>query len=238
MMDSPVANRLLSALSTETRDRILLRGTAVALPLRFSLFRPEEMPEYAYFMTSGLASIVMTTGDGSTAEVSVVGREGLVGVIHLLGPVPGSLTAFIQMEGTGIRVPMSDLKTMFRSNAEITDRLLEFTQVQLLTISNTVGCNLLHQAEARLARWLLTADDRSGAGDSLSLTQEFLGTMLGVRRTTVNLVISALEGRGLIHSVRGRIRIVNREQLEQAACDCYQVTRRLQENLYQTHYSR
>jgi CRP-like cAMP-binding protein len=236
-MDSPVTNKLLSALSPECRERILARGMAVPLPLRFSFYRPEETPDYAYFMTSGLASIVMMTGDGGQAEVNVIGREGFVGGMHLLGPVAGSLNSFVQMEGTGIRVPMQDLKALFRSAPEIMDRLLEFMQVQILTISNTAGCNLLHQAEARLARWLLIANDRTGS-EGLNLTQEFLGTMLGVRRTTVNLVVSVLEGRGLIHSVRGRIRIVDREQLELAACDCYQVTRRLQENLYQNRLTR
>jgi CRP-like cAMP-binding protein len=236
-MDSPVTNKLLSALSPENRERILARGVAVPLPLRFSFYRPEEMPDYFYFMTSGLASIVMLTGDGSQAEVSVVGREGVVGAIHLLGPAVGSLNAFVQMEGTGLRVPMSDVKTLFRTIPEITDRVLEFTQVQMLTISNTAGCNLLHQAEARLSRWLLTANDRTGS-EGLNLTQEFLGTMLGVRRTTVNLVVSLLEGRGLVHSVRGRIRIVDRERLEQSACDCYKMTRRLQDNLYQNRFAR
>ena len=236
-MDSPVANRLLSALSPDIRDRVLARAVAVPLPLKFSFYRPEETPDYAYFMTSGLASIVMMTGDGSTAEASVVGREGLVGNMHLMGPAPGPLSAFVQIEGTGIRVPMTDLKSMFRSVPELADRVMEFTQVQMLTIGNTAGCNLLHQAEARLARWLLTANDRTGS-DGLNLTQEFLGTMLGVRRTTVNLVVAVLEGRGLIHSVRGRIRILDREHLEQAACDCYQVTRRLQENLYGNRLTR
>jgi CRP-like cAMP-binding protein len=232
-MDAPVTNRLLTSLTVESRGRIMSRTVAVPLPLRMSIYAAEEVPEFAYFVTSGLVSIVMSTGDGSTAEVTVVGREGFVGGFHLLGPAVGSLSAFLQIEGTGIRISLAELKTIARATPEIMDRLLEFTQVQILTISMTTGCNLLHQAEARLARWLLTADDRTGTGN-LNLTQELLGTMLGVRRTTVNLVVSVLEGRGLIHSVRGRIRIVDRERLEQAACDCYQVTRRLQESLYTT----
>ena len=235
-MESPVTNRLLSALSDASRDRILARSTAVSLPLKFSFYGAGESPTYAYFITSGLASIVMNTSDGGSAEVSLVGYEGFVGAFHLLGPAVAPLSAFMQVEGTGIRVLFADLKVLFRGCDEITEQILEFTQAQMLTISNTAGCNLLHQAEARLARWLLTADDRTRS-NGLSLTQEFLGIMLGVRRTTVNFVVSALEARGLIQTVRGHITIVDRAGLEKAACDCYQVTRRLQDGLYKSHSS-
>jgi CRP-like cAMP-binding protein len=224
-------NRLLSALSPSVREQLLALSTHVPLPLRTSLYKPEETPEFAYFLTSGVASVVTETEDGGTAEVGLIGREGLVGALHLMGPAPVQTDCFVQMAGTALRIPHKELRKAFRSSPEIHDRILEFLQQQSLTLALLAGCHRLHEAEERLARWLLMAQDRTQS-DVLDLTQEFLGMMLGARRTTVTMIAGAMQRSGLIEYYRGRVVIPNRENLEAAACDCYQVTKKLCDNLY------
>jgi CRP-like cAMP-binding protein len=154
-----------------------------------------------------------------------------VGSIHLLGPAPVSTESFMQLDGTGIRIPLSELQKAFRSSEEIRDRILESVQEQTLSVSQIAGCNRLHEAQARLARWLLMVQDRTRS-DVLNFTQEFLGMMLGAQRTTVTLIAGNLQRSGLIEYRRGHVKILDRENLEEAACDCYQITKNLYVNLY------
>jgi CRP-like cAMP-binding protein len=206
--------------------------TPVPLPMRTSLYKPEQPPAYAYFMTSGLASIVTLMADGAIAEVEVVGHEGLVGGLHLLGSAHVSTSSFMQIEGTGLRIEFPRLQELFRNNAEIRGRILEFVQEQTLCISQIAGCNRLHSAEQRLALWLLMASDRTSS-EVLQITQEFLSEMIGTRRTTVTAIATTLQRNGLIEYQRGRIRLVDRANLETTACYCYQVIRNLTKGLYQ-----
>ena len=225
-------NRLLSILSAEAREHLVSRSTVVPLPLKTSLYRSEETPRFAYFMTSGMASIVTNMDDGGMAEVGVIGFEGIVGGLHLLGPGKNSTDSFVQLDGTALRIPFPELRKAYRSSEEIRDRILEFVQEQALITSQIAGCNRLHEAEERLARWLLMAQDRTQS-DVLNFTQEFLATMLGSRRTTVTLIAGALQKAGLIEYRRGHIKIIDRLNLEAAACDCYQISKRLHDGLYQ-----
>jgi CRP-like cAMP-binding protein len=159
----------------------------------------------------------------------------LVGGIFLLGPGKVSTSAFMQLEGKGLRIPFSHLRHVYRTSEEVRDRLLEFVQEQTLTVNQIAGCNRLHEAEERLARWLLMAQDRTQS-DILNFTQEFLAMMLGARRTTVTLIAGSLQRAGLIEYSRGRVKILNRENLESAACDCYRVTKCLLANLYRLQH--
>ena len=122
------ANRLLSALSIDAQNVVLPHCVPVVLGLRAPFYEAERVPAYAYFITSGMASIVASMEDGGTAEVGIVGVEGLVGSIYLLGPAKVSTTAFMQLEGSALRIPLPDLRRMFRSSEEIRDRILEFHQ--------------------------------------------------------------------------------------------------------------
>jgi CRP-like cAMP-binding protein len=230
-MLSPPENLLLSSLSTASRDLLFAHSTAIELPLRSTLYEAERTPKFAYFMRSGIASVVTTMVEGGTAEVVVIGREGLVGSLHLLGTAAVQTRCFMQLTGAALRIPLSDLREVFRTSEEIRDRILEFVQQQTLCISQIAGCNRLHGAEERLARWLLMVHDRMDS-DVLNLTQEFLAEMLGAQRTTVTMVAGVLQESGLIEYRRGHVRIKNRESLEAAACDCYQVTKRLYAGLY------
>lgn len=226
-------NLFLSSLSSSARERLISASTRVELPLRTPLYDADETPKYAYFITSGIASIVTAMPDGATAEVGLIGQEGLVGSFHLLGPEQVTTDCFVQLEATALRIPLRQLETEFRTSEEIRDRVLEFVQSQALSLSQLAGCHRLHEAEERLARWLLMAQDRVQS-DELNFTQEFLAMMLGSRRTTVTAVAAELQRKGLIEYRRGRVRILNREALEETACDCYQIIKRLHVNLYKS----
>jgi CRP-like cAMP-binding protein len=224
-------NLLLDSLSAENRDLLISRSNAIELPLRTMLCRPEEPPRYAYFMTSGVASVVTVMEDGGAAEVNMIGAEGLVGSLQLLGPATAPTQCFMQLEGGAYRIPVVELRRAFEELREIRERILEFAQEQALSLGQIAGCHRLHDSEERLARWLLMVQDRS-TEKVLGLTQEFLAEMLGSRRTTVTIAAGILQRSGLIEYNRGRVRILDREKLEEAACGCYQIVKTLQKNLY------
>lgn len=224
-------NLFLESLSRESRSSLVELCVEVDLPLRKSLYEPGVVPAYAYFMTSGIASVVAMMENGGMAEVGLIGREGVVGSFHLLGPAKVSTSCFIQMEATALRIRFAELAILFRTNEEVRERLLEFVQEQAVSLSQLAGCNRLHDNEQRLARWLLMAQDRTQT-ETLGFTQEFLAMMLGSRRTTVTLIAGVLQREGLIQYRRGRVKILNRAELEAASCDCYRITRELYAGLY------
>jgi CRP-like cAMP-binding protein len=228
----PKGNLLLASLSSDNRESLMACCTPVELPLKTLLYVAQEIPRYAYFMTSGLASVIVATAGGQAAEVGIIGSEGIVGGMHLLGPGSLPTDCIIQLEASALRISLSDLKSAFNSN-EIRERILEMAQEQALSMSQISACNRLHEAEERLARWLLMAEDRTQV-NVMGFTQEFLAEMLGSQRTTVTVIAGALQRSGLIEYRRGHVRILNREELELAACDCYQVCRNLQANLYRS----
>ncbi len=231
MSDSPT-NLLLDSLSSSCRNQILAIAKPVSLPLRESLIEPGVQLEYAYFITSGIASVVIELAEGRTTEVALIGREGLVGAVDLLGPNQTPSRCFIQMTGTAYRVPCAALRALFMANEEIRMRILEFVQQQSMGMSQLVACNRLHEVQPRLARWLLMVQDRVES-DTLHLTQEFLAQMLGSQRTTVVATAGALQRRGILEYRRGKVKIMSRQELESAACECFAISERLLKNLYQ-----
>ena len=228
---SATSNLLLNSLSAECFKSLMDLTHPVAMPARAMLYEPEVVPRYAYFLTSGIASVVASSPEGGAVEVEVVGREGVVGAVHVLGPGLAPTQCFMQVDGTALRIRMTDLRTSFLGSAEIRGRMLEFVQMRCRTLSQVAGCHRLHGAEQRLARWLLMVQDRVQE-ETLALTQLFLAEMLGSQRTTVSAVAAVLQQAGLIEYSRGHLKIVNRPGLEAAACGCYAVTRGLMVNLY------
>ena len=140
-MPSQHSNLFLNALSPASRDLLLGQCVEVDLPVKKSLYEPDNVPRYAYFMTSGIASVVTAMEDGGTAEVGLIGHEGIVGSFHVLGPAKVSTRCFIQLEGTGLRMSFVDLLSAFRKNEKIRDRMLEFVQQQAVSLSQLAGCN-------------------------------------------------------------------------------------------------
>ena len=230
---SDTTNMMLDALSPALRDEIVMLCTPVSLTKHIVLYEQQVPPEFCYFLTSGMASIITNMQNGESAEVSVIGREGVPGALQLLGPGRVPTTCIMQLDGAGLRIVTADLRRMFDTSDEVRARILENVQEQANMIGQIAACNRLHEAEERLARWLLMASDRVGS-DELNFTQEFLAELLGARRTTVTMVAGTLQRSGLIEYRRGRVRILNREELKQAACECYQVTADLHSSLYMT----
>jgi CRP-like cAMP-binding protein len=203
----------------------------VTLPPRTILYEPDETPKYAHFITSGIASIVSSMSDGASAEVGVWGKEGLVESFHVLGRARIPTRCFIQMDATALRMPFKDLQTEFLENEDLRQSVLQCVQSQGSILGQLAACNRLHEAEERLARWLLMVRDRVQT-ESYFLTQEFLANMLGARRTTVTAAAGALQRKGLIKYSRGRIQIVDPDGLKKAACECYRTIRNLYLNFY------
>ena len=230
-MTATRSNLLLNSLLPETREQLMSKMKEIDLPLRMSLQEQEEVPQYAYFLTAGFASVVVNLAEGGAAEVALVGHEGVVGNLALLGPSLGSTVCFVQLAGKGYQIRFVDLQRMFRESEDLRRRVLENVQVQALTTSQIAACNKLHEAEARLARWLLMVRDRV-QDDYIPLTQEFLAEMLGTRRTTVALAAGGLQRAGMIKYSRGKVQILAADDLAEAACECYVVTKRLFDGLY------
>jgi CRP-like cAMP-binding protein len=230
-MAAKAMNLLLASLPQPYRDSFVSRLKPVSLPLRTALYEPEETPKYAHFITSGVASIVSNMADGSTAEVGIWGNEGLVESFHLLGQARVPNRCFMQMEGTALRMPFKELQTEFNRSEALHHAILQCVQSQGFILGQLAACNRLHDAEQRLARWLLMVRDRAN-GDTFHLTQEFMATMLGARRTTVTLVAGTLQRQNLIRYSRGSITILDPKGLEKASCECYATVRNLYLNFY------
>jgi CRP-like cAMP-binding protein len=230
-MTGPASNLLLAALPLAYRNSLLSRLKPVSLPLRTVLYEPDETPKFVHFITSGIASIVSSMSDGATAEVGIWGHEGLVESFHLLGNARIPTRCFIQMEATALRMPYNDLLKEFQAEEGLRETILQCVQSQGFILGQLAACNRLHEAEERLARWLLMVRDRVES-ETYHLTQEFLANMLGARRTTVTAAAGALQRKGLIQYSRGRIKIVDPDGLENAGCECYRTVRNLYLNFY------
>ena len=230
-MAYPLSNVLLDALPEESRRRLQKQAIRVNVPARTSLYEPGDPPPFAHFLTSGIASVVTTMGDGSSTEVGTVGREGVPQGLHLLGALSVPTRCFMQIGGTGLRMDFSVLERIFHTDEGLRRIFLTYAQYQNLMAGQIAGCNRLHDVTGRLARWLLMIQDRTG-NTLLKLTQEFLAQMIGSQRTTVSEVASGLQDRGLIEYARGSIKVLDRIGLENASCECYPVTRRLLAGVY------
>ncbi len=224
-------NRLLSALSHESRELLLARSTEVSIASDTVFYEQGEVPLYGWFLTSGLASTVAFTADGVIAGGGCVGTEGAVGCFHLLGPARMPTQCSMQLTGTAFRIPFAELQEAFWSSAEIRGRLLELVQAQVAVLQLASVCHLQHGAEFRFASYLLLVQDSTQL-QTMNLTQEVLAGVLGTRRSTVSLIAADLQRRGSIAYSRGQLRIADRRKLEAAACGCYQINRDLHRSLY------
>lgn len=230
-------NRFLQALPSADAERLLAEAVHITLPLNFVLSHRGENPRHAYLLTSGMASVIYTSEHGNSIELSMLGNEGPVGWLYLLGPLRAMAECTMQVPGAGFRLPLAFLQHMFETSHPVRSRVLELAQQKALSAYQLAACNRLHRAGPRFARWLLTASDRAHTTD-LPITQEFLGHMLGTRRTTVAEEAGALQRMGAIEYSRGHVRILDREMLEAHSCECYRIIRSQWESLYQAPLAR
>ena len=219
-------NQLLAALSAS--DYLLLHPHLKDVRLEQGIVLQDqgERIQYVHFPLSGMISMLSVMRDGKAVETAVVGREGMLGAQCGFGIGQAYTRAVVQIPGRAMRIASAQFQKAVRDSERMRDSIVRYRELRLAQTQQSAACNALHGAQSRLSRWLLQTSDIIGA-DVVPLTQEFLSQMVGVRRTTVTAIARSLQEAGMIHYTRGRIGISDREKLEQCACECYEVLRRL-----------
>ncbi len=221
LLQSTVRNRILADLPAEEFRLIADRLHRVELSLGESLHRAGEPIEQVFFVESGFISALTMLADGAPLEIGLIGAEGVAGVSVVLGATNSYSETMCQTGGGAYRISTPSLKEVVAKAPHLRDLLLRYTHVFHVQVAQTAACNAHHDLGQRLARWLLAAHDRSGVPE-LSLTQDLIAVMLGVRRSTVSIAASTLQKAGVIRYQHGRITILDRVGLENAACECYE----------------
>jgi CRP-like cAMP-binding protein len=220
----PVSNTILLSISASDYSLIRPHLEYVSLPDHLVLHQAGGELDFAYFPNRGLISLVVVMKDGKTAEAGIVGNEGFTGTLAAVGLNRSPLQAVVQVTGDGFRVEIGALQNTLESAPHLQMMLSRYAAIRGMQVAQTAACNRLHDIEQRLARWLLMTQDRMDSG-SLRITHDFLATMLGTDRSTVSLAAGALQRKELIEYTRAAVKIVNRKQLEDRACECYGVIR-------------
>ena len=215
-------NHLLRSLSAEERARLYPGMQPTPLTLGQVLYEPGGFLDYVYFPTTCVVSCLYTMHDGSTAEMALVGNDGVIGIASFLGGGTAPHRAVVQIDGYAIRISARSLQTEFARCGLLHHTLLRYTHALITQISQTAVCNRLHSVEKRLCRWLLLCHDRI-TGSEIRMTQEYIANMLGGRRESVTVAAGHLQDMGLIHYSRGHITILDRKGLEMTVCECYQI---------------
>jgi CRP-like cAMP-binding protein len=217
---TPIANKLLLSIPDREFNLLLPKLEFLELPRYQILHEPGQRIEFDYFLNRGMASLVILTRDGRSVEVAIVGREGLVGTPVAVGLERGPYRAIVQIAASGFRVRANILAEILPKSPELRVILNRYVLIQGLQVAQIAACNRLHEIEQRLARWLLMCQDRIES-ELLPVTHDFLAQMLGTGRPSVSLAAGILQRSGIIENVRGAVKIVDRKQLEYAACECY-----------------
>jgi len=219
--DPPIKNAILAGIPRKDYGRMLPDLESVALPSGEKLYKSGDAIQYVYFPGEGLVSLVTHMNNGTTVEVGLIGRDGMVGIPVLLGDDIAFEEAVVQIAGSGMRMRSAVFKQgLKRNHSPLLTQLLLYTRSLMKQVARTAACNRIHTVEERLARWLLMCHDRMES-DELPLTQEFISNMLGTRRASVGTAATGLQTEGLIRYSRGHISILDRVGLEETACECY-----------------
>ena len=227
---SPRSNRLLAALPPDEWARWAGQLEPVTLQLGQVLYESGRPQSHVYFPTTAIVSLLYVLEDGGSAEIAVVGFEGVVGVSLFMGGETTPSRAVVQSAGGCFRLSAAAIKTEFNRYGVGMHLLLRYTQALLTQMSQTAVCNRHHLLEQQLCRWLLLSLDRID-GDELVITQELIANMLGVRREGVTEAAGRLQKAGLIHYSRGHMTVLDRRKLEARACECYAAVKREYERL-------
>ena len=223
--DQPVYNEILLDLPLKEYELLFPKLEFMRLKTHHVLHEPGDTLKSAYFCNSGLFSILSVFPDGKSVEVGLVGKEGFVGLPLVVGFRTASTRATTQIEATAFRVDGETLVKILPQCPRLERSLQQFAQIAAMETTQIAACNRLHEVTERLARWLLMSADRIGL-NSVSLTQELLAQMLGTRRSSVTVAAGLLQKAGMINYGRGDVQIVDRQKLEEAACECYGIMRR------------
>lgn len=216
-------NKLLAALPVEERNRLTPYLEPVLLRFRQVLVEFDTRIEYVYFLDSAVTSTVVRTPNGETIEVGIMGAEGFVGLSLVYGIERSNATVLVQIAGRALRMRADDfVKHVMQTNGLARDQLLRYANYFQVMVQQHAACNVAHNVEERMCRWILLTHDRAGA-DMFSLTHEYLSVMLGVRRATVTTIAHRLKERGFIAYTRGRLVVTDRSGLEGCTCECYRL---------------
>jgi len=219
------ANRLLGLLLPEDYERLRPHLQPVSLKYRQSLYRAHRAIGFVYFIETGVGSLVNTMANGDAAEVGTIGSEGVVGLPLLLGGGRAPTNVYVQVPGSGLRIPTALFQRELTRSASMRTVMLRYVHAFFNQVAQSAACNQFHSLQQRCCRWLLMTHDRMQSNEFL-LTQEFLAMMLGVQRTGVTAVAGALQQAGLIRYKRGAVTIINRRGLEARSCECYRTSKR------------
>jgi CRP-like cAMP-binding protein len=228
--DNPKQNFLLDALPIDEYNRLFSQLELVAMPLGDVLYESGGELLYVYFPTTCIVSLLYVMENGSSAEIAVVGNDGIIGVALFMGGKTMPNRAVVQSAGYAYRLRGHLLMQEFNRYGKLLHLLLRYTQALLTQMAQTAVCNRHHSVDQQLCRWLLLSLDRLQS-DTLTMTQELIANMLGVRREGVTEAAGNLQREGLIHYSRGRITVLDRPRLEQRVCECYKVVKTEDERL-------
>ncbi len=220
----PSQNHLLAALPASEFDRLSPHLELVTMPLGEALYESGGKLEHVYFPTTSIVSLLYVLENGASAEIAVVGNEGILGISLFMGGETTPSRAVVQSAGFGYRLRAHLLKEEFNRAGPMLRLLLRYTQALITQMTQTAVCNRHHSIEQQLCRWLLLSLDRLSSNE-LTMTQELIANMLGVRREGVTEAAGTLQRSGIIRYSRGRIEVLDRPALENAVCECYGVVR-------------
>jgi len=221
---NPKQNHLLSALPQAEYDRLASHLELVPMSLGEALYESGGKQHFVYFPTTSIVSLLYLFEDGGSAEIAIVGNEGLLGVSLFMGGETTPNRAVVQSAGFGYRLRAQVIKDEFNRGTALLHLLLRYTQALITQMAQTAVCNRHHSIDQQLCRWLLLSLDRLSS-DSLTMTQELIANMLGVRREGVTHAAGKLQAKGLIKYNRGHIDVIDRPGLERAVCECYGVVK-------------
>jgi CRP-like cAMP-binding protein len=223
-------NHLLAAFPAHERARLYPHLQLVPMSLGKVLYESGDIQPHVYFPTNCIISLLYVLADGASAEISVVGNEGMIGIALFMGGETTPSRAVVQSEGFAYRLSGQLLKDEFHRNGEVQLLLLRYTQALITQMAQTAVCNRHHSVDQQLCRWLLLSLDRL-ATNQLIMTQKLIANMLGVRREGVTEAAGKLSKLGIIHYRRGRITVLNRRKLEERCCECYAVVKKESDRL-------
>ncbi|MEO8384634.1 MAG: Crp/Fnr family transcriptional regulator [Betaproteobacteria bacterium] len=227
---APKQNHLLAALPVAEFDRLADHLELVAMPLGKVLYESGGQLQHVYFPTTAIVSLLYVLENGASAEIAIVGNEGILGISIFMGGETTPSRAVVQSAGYGYRLGAQYLRNEFNRAGPVLHLLLRYTQALITQMAQTAVCNRHHSVEQQLCRWLLLSLDRLPT-TTLTMTQELISNMLGVRREGVTEAAGHLQRAGLIHYSRGRIDVLDRPGLEHAVCECYAVVKRESDRL-------
>jgi CRP-like cAMP-binding protein len=230
LIHDPQQNQLLAALSVDERARIYPHLRLVPMPLGKVLYESGDLLRHVYFPIDSIVSLLYVLADGASAEISVVGNEGLIGIALFMGGETTPSRAIVQSSGHAYRLIGQALKDEFHRNGAMQVLLLRYTQALITQMAQTAVCNRHHSVDQQLCRWLLLSLDRLTA-NRLTMTQELIANMLGVRREGVTEAAGKLQKLGVIKYSRGEITVMDRPKLEKLCCECYAVVRKESDRL-------